>query len=414
VDAGESIKLTVEWTGAGRPRVLRAPDLGRLDSFGLPVYGARRILREAPRSDLAPSTRRSTPFLPLRCASATRAPGHHVSRDAAHPDPRARARAARWPSAERRRRSPAEPGRDLRDIDAAPALRGRARGRARPRAAHCSPRCSAPGGRLLLRAAVPASVPAHPWSGGGAARGASCRWRSRQDRRRAARAGDVPGRARGRRAWIGRDVERGAARALEQGAMPPRTRAPAGLSRAWSAPLWSREGERVQRASSWTSPTVCSGGASDAPSSGSSFLAPRGLLLALAPPASAQGQAFDAVPRPTYAAATAAASGSGPGPAAPLAPAGRAGATTSATPSGAQAAAEGARLVPAALRAHPHADARQPGFAREGSASRRPTRAAWRRPCTARQARSRAAGPRPACSRPPCSLRGARARALRG
>jgi tetratricopeptide (TPR) repeat protein len=170
--------------------------------------------------------------------------------------------------------------------------------------------------------------------------------------------------------------------------------------------VWSGKASACSRASSWTSPTACSGGASDArPAPAAPRSAPRGPAPRLAPPASAQGQAFDAGVEAYRGGDYAAASELWTEAlAAPLAPAERARVCYDLGNAVWRAGRRGEALgwYSAALRAAPrHADARANlEFAREelglspadeGSLATAMHRAA---------ARSRAARPRPACSRP--------------
>jgi hypothetical protein len=71
VDAGESIKLTLEWTGDGNLEFFTAPDLGRLDAFReFRVYGKteqRSFDRRTAVYDIAPISSKPTeiPTVPL-------------------------------------------------------------------------------------------------------------------------------------------------------------------------------------------------------------------------------------------------------------------------------------------------------------------------------------------------------------
>jgi hypothetical protein len=257
VDAGESIKLTVEWTGAGNLEFFEAPDLARLDSFkGFRVYGRTEEKSFEKRTaiyDLAPieATVDAIPAIPLRVYDPEREAYTTVETP---PIPiRVRALAGAVDLLGEPQEGAAEAGRDLRDIDATP-LSGAAgrEARAPARGLVLAALLGAPLCGLCLRALVRRrGDPAAPLER-----------RRRRARRKLAQALAV---AEGPEdelralaaflaertrepdeAWIGRDVEE-ALRARSNGsAVPPEDaqRLRDLLARLERA-VWSREGERV-------------------------------------------------------------------------------------------------------------------------------------------------------------------------
>ena len=257
VDAGESIKLTVEWTGAGNLEFFEAPDLARLDSFkGFRVYGRTEEKSFEKRTtvyDLAPidATVDAIPPIALRVYDPERRAYTSVETP---PIPiRVRALAGAVALGGGPEAGPAEPGRDLRDIDARPLSGDGREARAPARGLVLAALLGAPVVGLLVRAAVRRR--GDP--------GAPLERRRRRARRKLARALAVAAgpadelralatflaeRTREpEEAWIGRDVE-AALRARSNGsAVPPEDaeRLRELLARLERA-VWSREGERVQ------------------------------------------------------------------------------------------------------------------------------------------------------------------------
>jgi hypothetical protein len=214
VDQGESIKLTVEWTGAGNLEFFDAPELGRMESFaGFRVYGRtedKDFDRRTAVYDLAPLAPDVDAIPPVPLWVFDPESSEYVEL-ATQPIPirvRALAGAVALEDEEEER----ELARDLRDIDARPPARGGDPGAGPPAAAALAALLGAPLLGLLVRVAVrrrgDPSAPAARRRRAARRRLARALKAARgpEDELRAlyaflaARSGELP------EAWVGRDV----------------------------------------------------------------------------------------------------------------------------------------------------------------------------------------------------------------